>query len=402
MEIRKITKEELKQSNRICAVAFEYKDEFKLDENEPFPSKDTDEYGAFDGEKFAARMSVHNHEVYFDGHAVKSAGIGGVATLPEYRRSGAVRGIFEVVFEEMKLKNQYISQLYPFSFAFYNKFGYGAAYERLNLRIPLGILNDSGIDRNSRCKLVDDYKDAALREVYESYAIMHNGANRRGDSLWKEKISENIYEKIQYPYIYYNEKGQPSGYFLHSPDKAQGKRDFKVVEICYSSMEDISGILGFIRNFESDYDHVSFSNMPADEDFSMMFANQYDVARSPAFAGMVCIADAEKIFTLMRYPNEIGSFSIEIDDNFSEHNKGVFDISYGSGKLTDIERKPFGSIRKGADICVSLFHLAKLLYGTDDLLSYRYGFIKGLRINGNTETLKKVFVKKNIYMGDFF
>lgn len=397
LEIRKIKKEELLKDKKVSAVAFEEKYDLTIDENESYPEDEVTAYGAFDGGKMAARMTVLHHKVYFDGHAVNSAGMGGVATLPEYRRSGAVRRIFGAVFEDMKKKNQYISQLYPFSFAFYNKFGYGTAYERLNLKIPFSLLNN--IERNNRCVLTEDRNDKVLREVYERYASGRNGANKRGDREWKEKISENIYDKLEYPYVYYNEKNEPAGYFLYTPDKKHDDRSFRIIELCYNSPEDIAGILGFIRNFESDYDNIKFFNIPAGEDFSLMFTNQYDVERSPAFSGMTCIADAEKIFALMKYPEGSGSFSMEIDDAFQESNKGIYQIAYKNGKAADIERR---SGNADADIRMPSFVLAKLVYGTDDICSHRYKFIKGFEINGNIETLKKVFVKKQIYMGDFY
>lgn len=396
MEIRKIKKEERLQSNKISSIAFQYSYDCKVDENEEFPSKHVDEYGAFDDDgKMMARMSVINHKIYFDGHIVESAGIGGVATLPEYRHKKAIRGIFELVFEDMKAKKQYISQLYPFSFAYYNKFGYETTYEKVNLKFPFKILDErTDIERNNRCKLIEDNKNADLRQVYEKYALGHNGAYNRDDMLWNSKLSENIYNRKHYPYVYYNKNNEPSGYFLFTRDNG-----FKILELCYETPEDIKGILGFIKNFAADYDNIRLA-LPTGEDFSLMFTNQYDVERSLSFEAMSCIADVKKIFELMRYPQGNGSFSISVDDKFQAFNTGVYHISYKDGIISDIEQKPFGS--SAADIDVSHIALAKLVFGTNSLSSGRYKFMDGIKINGNIDTLNKVFVKKQIYLGDHF
>lgn len=396
MEARIIKKEERLESNKISSVAFQYSYDCKVDENDTYPNDNECEYGSFDDDgKMMGRMSVIQHEVYFDGHIVKSGGIGGVATLPEYRHKKAIRRIFEVVFEDMKAKNQYVSQLYPFSFAYYNKFNYETTYERLNLKFPFTLLNErADIERNNRCKLIEDNKNADLRAVYERYAARHNGAYKRNDNLWKSKLSENIYNRKQYPYVYYNEKNEPAGYFVFTRDND----NFKILELCYETPEDIKGILGFIKNFVADYKYIRLDNFPASEDFTLMFTNQYDVERSFSFATMTSIVDVKKVLELMKYPMGNGNFSISVDDKFQTFNKGIYNIGYKDGKIADIEQKSFGS--SNADIDVSSTALAKLVFGTRNLPEYK--FMDGIKINDNIDTLNKVFIKKHIYLGDYF
>ena len=398
MEVRIIKKEELLESNKISAVAFQYSYDCKVDENDSYPNDCECEYGAFDDDgKMMGRMAAIQHELYFDGHIVKATGIGGVATLPEYRHKKAIRKIFELVFEDMKAKNQYISQLYPFSFSYYNKFNYETTYEQINLKFPIYLLEErKDIERNNRCKLIDDNKNIVMREAYEKYASRHNGAYKRDDSLWEGKLSKNIYDRKQYPYVYFNEENEPAGYFVFNRDKD----NFNIIELCYDTPADIKGILGFIRNFSSDYDDIKIDNFPLSEDFSLMFTNQYDVSRSPAFKAMTCIANAEKIFELMKYPLDRGSFSISVNDEFQPCNKGVYHISYNDGKAIDVEQKAFGS--SDVDIDVSAIALAKLVFGTDNLSSHRYKYMDGIKINGNADILNQVFVKKDIYIGDYY
>ena len=400
MDVRLIKKEEREQSKKVGAVAFQFSSDCKVDENDEYPEPHCAAYGAFDDDgKLMGQMEVIQQKLYFDGHIVESADIAGVSTLPEYRHKKSIRSIFELVFEDMKAKKQYISQLYPFSYAYYNKFNYETTYERVDLRFPFAMLNEvKDIKRNNRCKLIDDNKNVVLREVYEKYASKHNGAYNRDDRLWNIKLGENIYKTQKYPYIYYNENNEPAGYFAYNHDENK----FNVFELCYETLADLKGILGFILNFAGSYDgrDIKFSNLPADQDFSLMFTNQYKVNRSVSFLAMTAIADVKKIFELLKYPTGSGNFSISVDDNFQACNKGVYIIGYKDGKAENIEQKNFGS--SDADINVSSLALAKLVFGTDNLCSYRYKFMDGIKINNNIETLEKVFVKKNIFIGDSF
>ncbi|GHV12793.1 hypothetical protein FACS1894219_06390 [Clostridia bacterium] len=395
MEIRNLTKDDLLQDKKILAVAFEGTTDLVVEEN---PQNLDWEYGAFDEDnKLMGRMTVIPHEVYFDGQIVGSAGIGGVATLPEYRHKKSIRHIFEVAFEEMKKKKQYLSYLFPFSFAFYGKFGYETVCEQLDLKFTLAAFAD--IPRNNRCVIADDCKNPILRGIYEKYAARHNCAYNRNDSMWESKLSKNVYDKKYYTYLYYNEAGEPKGYFVWTP---KGGRDFTIPEICFENLEDVAGMLGFIKNFEANYSRVVISNLPYNEDFSLMFTNQYDVERTLKFSGMARIADVAKTFELMKYPDGTGTFSVKTEDEFQPFNSGLYHIGYKDGKAVNVEHTQTQSGTASADLEVPVTALAKLILGTDVLSASRFIFDKRIKINGNCDTLAKVFTRKNIFVGDFF
>jgi len=390
MEVRLIGKDDLLQSKKLSSVAFEFGIDLVADNENVLGRM----YGMFDDGRLISQMEVIPHEIYFDGHIVKSGGIAAVSTLPEFRHHKSVRKIFEAVFEQMKADDQYISQLYPFNFAYYNKFGYETAHERLSLKFNFNAIKH--IERNNSCKYIEDHKNTDLRDLYEKYASQHNGAYKRNDALWEKILSDNIYKKRHYPYIYYNNNNQPTGYFIFTPDN--GAHDFLLTELVYDTPDDLTGMLGFIRNFEANYSFIATNNLPSSEDFTLMFPDQYGVERSYKFASMSCIADVKKVFEIMKYPLDTGVFSIEVNDGFQPRNSGVYRISYADGKALEVEQKQSGS----ADITVSAKTLVKLVFGTDAMFSYRFRFLDDLKIHGNFDTLQKVFVKKSVYLGDHF
>jgi len=128
MIIRRLRKEDLIDAARIRSISFHG----RLNEEEAIRSfeKTTDEqlrehWGCFadDGDMMACIIN-NDFTVRFDGHLVKMGGIGGVATLPEYRYGGAVKETLRAILKDAREHGEVFSSLYPFSHEFYRKAGY--------------------------------------------------------------------------------------------------------------------------------------------------------------------------------------------------------------------------------------------------------------------------------------
>ena len=84
-----------------------------------------EEWGAFDDDgALMGRIINNKYDFYLDGKKVKTGGIGGVATLPEYRNRGVIRAIFRELLQSAYKDGEVISTLYPFKHEFYRKQGY--------------------------------------------------------------------------------------------------------------------------------------------------------------------------------------------------------------------------------------------------------------------------------------
>ena len=137
MIVRKIRENELKRSAQLSALAFEYpmegaekspEDFFRDVREHPGSLEDVrwdSRWAAFedDDATMIATFCVLPWHATFDGHEVIMGGIGGVATLPQYRRGGAIRRCFEAALPDMYAQGMVLSYLYPFSNAFYRRFG---------------------------------------------------------------------------------------------------------------------------------------------------------------------------------------------------------------------------------------------------------------------------------------
>ena len=94
MLVRPITKEERLQSAQLFAIAFE--SPFDPNDLTPF-AENPCIWAAFDEEsgEMMSTVYVTDYRVQFDGDRYKMGGIGGVASLPQYRRAGGIRACFQ-------------------------------------------------------------------------------------------------------------------------------------------------------------------------------------------------------------------------------------------------------------------------------------------------------------------
>ncbi|NSW53893.1 MAG: GNAT family N-acetyltransferase [Anaerolineae bacterium] len=92
---------------------------------------------ARDGSTLAAMVCVKEPiENRIRGAHLSFGGIGEVCTLPEYRRDRLVRSLFDQVFAYMQEADVVYSALGPFSYPFYEKFGYAHAEQGLRYAFP--------------------------------------------------------------------------------------------------------------------------------------------------------------------------------------------------------------------------------------------------------------------------
>lgn len=127
--VRYANKNDFDWLKHIWKVAFDDSDKFinwNFDKN--FSFKDT-VIAEKDGVS-ASNMQLMPHDIFLRGKEYYINYVSGVATLPEFRKMGLVRDMFEFSFGEMRKRNQHISLLIPFNYEFYEQFGYKQCYNK--------------------------------------------------------------------------------------------------------------------------------------------------------------------------------------------------------------------------------------------------------------------------------
>lgn len=407
MEVRKITANEYPEALRMYSVCFEYdeglgdltKDAEFLEKVTAKPRNRTDAnrdciWAAFDTDgKMMSNMASLPFEANFDGHKVKMSGIGGVTTLPVYRQKGAVRACFGKILEEMKEKGQAISYLYPFSYYFYRKFGYEHVGTTVDWKIKL-----TAMPKATKCgkfKMLEpgaDIKD--LETVYNAFANGVNLMTTRDRWSWEKAITyANPYETPVFTFVYYDDDGNPQGYFTFVRHLEPGVRMIDVPEFCFATNEAATAMLGFLGKYQSDYSYAII-RMPGYLDLSAFLAEYANcVERTAKYTGMFRVVDAEKILQIAKYKGE-GSFTIELLDETAPWNAGVYTVEFGKGGTT-VSRTD-----NAPDIRADIQSFGLLISGEYGIEQAKY--LSNVTVYGNYETLENVFYRKPLWINDYF
>ncbi|HEY5561010.1 MAG TPA: GNAT family N-acetyltransferase [Clostridiaceae bacterium] len=399
-EIRKIRKEERVIASKIQSISFNSGGDFKPLDAEP--TKLTKGYencrAAFNEEgKMCSCFELIPFEAIFQGSKVKIAGIGGVASLPEERKTGFIREIFKASFKEMKENNQILSFLYPFSHVYYRKFGYEAAMKRSTWRIPL--TSFSCFKSQGKVKMyIPNESRKDIEDIYNVFIIDKNMSLVRDDALWDNHIGRDPYKNNEYTYVWYKDNGEAGSYITF---KAVRRETFnvnmQVKELIWKDKLSLLGILGFLKSFVPSY--VDFI-WEASEFFNLshLFLEPYDVKLEKSSAGMSRIVDLEKVLKL--YFSSVsklinsGEITLQVEDTFLDWNKGIYKVSWKAG-VVEIYKED-GIV----DISLSIQRLTQLLTGFADLSDFIYN--DDVKILGKYDLLLSVFKKKDVFLNDYF
>lgn len=213
MEVRLTKPEELDRVRELFALAFRIP--MKRDaEQEPDEAL---HWAAFDGDgQMMSAITVPTYQMWFDGQPVRLGGIGGVSTLPQYRRRGGIRACFEALLPELYRREYDFSYLYPFSTAFYRKFGYECCVQKQLVTVDLRLLRTSYFEDTYR--LAEPGRDlsedvwAVDQAWYRAYnmSVLHG----RSDYRWVTGLDPAAGDK--YLYVWYD-NGAPSAYVRFQP-----------------------------------------------------------------------------------------------------------------------------------------------------------------------------------------
>ena len=143
MTIKKLEGKERFEAHKLFVYCFHQRVDNIENERQKQEAETQEDWGAFDDDgKLMARIINNHYDFYLDGKAVKAGGIGGVATYPEYRETGAIREIFKTLLLEAYKNGEVLSALYPFNHKFYRKFGYEVLPFRNEYKMHPNVLKD--------------------------------------------------------------------------------------------------------------------------------------------------------------------------------------------------------------------------------------------------------------------
>jgi predicted acetyltransferase len=400
-EIRRLETEDLLQFYRIHTIVYNQRRDFSREENQKIDPLDHPAQwacGVFEDGKLLAGMYEIDYLMRFDGHSVKMTGIGGVGTLPEARKGGHIRRIFEKILPEAYEKGVVFSNLTPFSHDFYRKFGYEIACTRNNISISTGDLSELR-PKGEYVHILPGDDTSLLAEVHSAYIENINHGIHRDywpeNRAWKVFTRQDPCATGMYLYLWKDETGKARSYIKYQDVMEDGDHNMHVTELAFTGKKGLYGALGIAGGLSAQFENLKWL-MPAFIDPLDFIGDAWSVESELKPREMTRIVNVKAALQLMRRPNTEGEYVIEVEDdkNIPANNgKYLVEFSPNESKVS--------STTRDADICCDILTLSQLVTGYRTLENALLRQ-EGLEVHGNIETLKRVFTQRPQHVTEYF
>lgn len=412
MRLEKIGVDRLREVERLSSIAFTYP------YNEPAPSAESQQnedtihgserWGMIDEKtgRLMGGMILLDYQTRIGERWLPLVGIGGVATLPEYRREGVIRKVFTAVLPRMYERGVALSGLYPFSHAFYRKFGYEVFGGQNTATVGLEQLRRFGMPDEVRM-IADARDDLAARGIYERFASRYDLAMRRDlDSQWKRVMGGDPYKERVYKYLLLRRAGEelePCAYIVFTPDESEPHtRVASAREAAYLDGDALRRLLGFMSTFYPHYDKLRIT-LPGDVNMAAMCADAYDVHSKIATGYMLravnarVLLESQPLSPALKLAAQAAplAFSLALTDELIPRNTGRYLVTL-TPEGVRCEQGPLAP----ADIELSITAFAQLATGALSLRQAAYR--EDVRINAPCPAAEALFTGRPQYIGDHY
>ncbi|MHA1226275.1 MAG: GNAT family N-acetyltransferase, partial [Candidatus Hodarchaeales archaeon] len=309
MEFREATENDKKMLEKIWLYAFNPSENsyevLKKKEDKNYPYKQRT-FIVEENNNIRAVLSTIKFSQNIRGTFVKSAGVAGVACRPEYRRKGYITKLFSFAFKKMLEEEFLVSILYPFSYSFYEKFGYGQA-DSIKLYT---IKSKDIIQRPTPNRIVQEDFDPDFRRcqpLYDRLTSQITGLVKRPPDVWRNLRGWNWNQK-GFQFICQDSKGTDLGYLILRFEKKtfeNPKSHIAVREMVFFDPQTKQALLNFLANHDSQREMIKIA--PFDQNYlpflvSPRMENNQELANS-----MFRIVDVEHLLPKLSYPLQVQS-----------------------------------------------------------------------------------------------
>ena len=395
MPVRMINPEERLECEKIQSIAFvssldteQLKKELK-EEKEP-----SDRYiGYFNEENvLTACMELPEYTVRYEGGFVGMTGLGGVASLPEYRRGGAIRQIVYAALRQMYEEKKAFSSLYPFSHAFYRQFGYELCQLSPEYELPIEALSHFCCETPVRMLQPGEGLEQ-LQAVYDAFFCGCNLPAQRQERHWKHLTGSDPYKQRRYTYLFEDAKG-PSAYLVFAAKGKDDDRCCQVYETAFVSPQGLWDVLGFLYRLSAQYQKVRLS-LPEGIPLPALLRESYEVKPGLFSHQMTRVVHLQQALTGKRHPEGV-EYTVRVRDEALPENDGVFYVCCRDG-VVSAEKLPDTA---GADLTADVRAMTQLLLGFLSLDEALYR--PDVQAAANLQALRSVFIKRPVFLTEHF
>ncbi|ARZ63026.1 GNAT family N-acetyltransferase [Bacillus thuringiensis serovar brasilensis] len=347
MNVIRLKEDKFREALRLSEYAFQYKvDEDRLQQQITKMKESHEVYGIMEGENLAAKLHLIPFHIYIGKEKFKMGGVAGVATYPEYRRSGYVKELLQHSLQTMKKDGYTVSMLHPFAVSFYRKYGWELCANLLVCHMTKSDLVMKKQVNGTVKRFNKESHPEEVEKLYETFAERFSGMLVRNEKWWLQAVYDDLTLAI-----YYDENQTAAGYMLYKIENYK----MTVEEFVPLHNEARNGLWNFICQHDS---MIKDLEMTVSENEPLLYTLQEPRVKTeikPYFMGR--IVDVEQFLKQyeLNWNNVQQEVILHITDSFAQWNN--ITVRIANHEITIIEEP----IDKGIKLDINA--LSTILFG---------------------------------------
>ncbi|PIE96315.1 GNAT family N-acetyltransferase [Bacillus fungorum] len=312
MNVIRLKEDKFREALRLSEYAFQYTVVEERLQQQLTKMKESHEiYGIMEGEDLAAKLHLIPFHIYIGKEKFKMGGVAGVATYPEYRRSGYVKELLQHSLQTMKKDGYTVSMLHPFAVAFYRKYGWELCADLLVCHMTkIDLVMKKQVNGTVKRFNKENHPEE-VEKLYETFAGRFSGMLVRGEKWWLQAVYDYLTLAI-----YYDENKTAAGYMLYKIENNK----MTVDEFVPLHNEARNGLWNYICQHDS---MIKELEMTVSENEPLLYTLQEPRVKAeikPYFMGR--IVDVEKFFKQyeLNWNNAQQEVILHITDSFAPWN----------------------------------------------------------------------------------
>ncbi|HDR4590409.1 GNAT family N-acetyltransferase [Bacillus cereus] len=347
MNVIRLKEDKFREALRLSEYAFQYKVEEERMQQQLTRMKESHEvYGIMEGNDLAAKLHLIPFHIYIGKEKFKMGGVAGVATYPEYRRSGYVKELLQHSLQTMKKDGYTVSMLHPFAVSFYRKYGWELCANLLVCHMTKSdlVMKKQVIGTVKRFNKENHSEE--VEKLYETFAERFSGMLVRNEKWWLQAVYDDLTLAI-----YYDKNQTAAGYMLYKIENYK----MTVDEFVPLHNEARKGLWNFICQHDS---MIKELEMTVSENEQLLYTLQEPRVKTeikPYFMGR--IVDVEQFLKQyeLNWNNVQQEVILHITDSFAQWNN--ITVRIANHEITIIEEP----IDKGIKLDINA--LSTILFG---------------------------------------
>jgi predicted acetyltransferase len=369
-QVKKMAASSFEEMYQLVTYAFNFEQTEERRQRFQQISQHSINYGFFIDDQLTGQIMATPFQVNYHNVIYKMAGIGYVASYPEFRGTGGISAIMTTMLKELAEAGYALSYLAPFSYPFYRKYGYEQIFEQAE--ISLNATDWPYIKRVAGTVKRVPWQQAkeVIKEIYHQVPKLQRGGLVR-EGWWLDyALNRHTKDHIA---LYEAPDGIFEGYVKYRIEKGI----FEIVEWNYLSQQAFQALAGFIGSHNGSVQSFHWVNGFSGQDMNYLLPTPAaEVKILPYMMARI----VELTTFIKEYPFQPGTnerFYLEVTDEYGPWNQGIWQLDINDqGTATLNKVKQLSSDQQ--TIQVSIQTLTQLLMGYRSSLELAfYGRITG-------------------------